>query len=186
MLKRWTIFILLALLWSCKQERHRPLDNPTQIDRYFPLKSFVEDQVNRLDNASVRKKVGIKGEQEILQQQFSAEEWRRELDVFVQADINKASLASAYETIKNDTLTLHRLKPGEKSSIQEIKVSYKAGKASRISFIAHLDSFFYTSDTQGELVLDSVSGMISSYRVIGLQEVWFLPVNEIDVTGEVL
>src|SRR5690606_28717068 len=115
------------------------------------------------------------GERETSQQPFFAGEWRRELDVFVQADINKASLASAYETIKNDTLLLHRLKAGEKSSIQEIRISYQADKISRISFIAQLDNLFYSSDTQGELVLDSASGMIGSYRVKSVQKVWFLP-----------
>src|SRR5690554_2500493 len=138
MLKTATIFLLLGLLWSCEQGKQQPLDNPTQIDKYFQLKDFVEGQVSRLDHATVRKTMGIKGEQEVLQQQFNSDEWRRELDVFVQADINKASLASAYETIKNDTLTLHQLKPGEKSSVQEISVSYQAGKINRISFIAHL------------------------------------------------
>ncbi len=186
MLKPASFVLLLGLLWSCEQEQQQPMDNPTQIDKYFQLKNFVEDQVNMLDGATVRKTIGIKGEREILQQPLDAEEWRRELDVFVQSDINKASLASAYETIDNDTLLLHRLKPGEKSSIQEMRVSYQAGKIQRISFVTHLDNIFYTSNTQGELVMDTASGTIGSYRVKSQQKVWFLSPNEIDVSGEVM
>src|SRR5690606_32857900 len=139
----WVVVIALAI--SCSEDKGQLMDNPTQIDRYFQLKDFVENQILLLDGTTVRKSMVIKGQTEETEVQMDAEGWRRELDIFVQADINKASLATAYETVQGDGLTVHRLKPGEKSAIREIMVSYEGGNVRQINFKAYQDDFFYTS-----------------------------------------
>lgn len=175
---------MVALILSCSEDNGQPMDNPTQIDKYFQLKDFVENQIRLLDGATVRKSMLIKGQTEETEVRMDAEAWRRELNIFVQADINKASLATAYETIQRDGLSVHRLKPGEKSAIQEIRVSYEDEDVRQINFKAYQYEFFYTTASEGELVIDS-SGKIHTYQVKGIQDVWFLSPNEMLVKGEV-
>lgn len=182
--KGWVLFII-GLLISCSEEKGQPMDNPTQLDKYFPLKDFVENQIDLLDGATVRKTTGIKGKVEDTKMKMDAEAWRKELDIFIQSDINKASLATAYQTEEKDGFTIHRLKPGEKSSIKEIKVSYEGEQVRQINFKAYQDEFFYTTLSEGELVVDK-SGRLGSYQVNGTQTVWFLSPNEMVVKGEIL
>lgn len=177
---------VIVLLISCSEDtEQQPMGNPTQIDKYFPLKDFVESQIGLLDGATVRKTIGIKGRLEDAEMRIDAEGWRKELDIFVQSDINKASLATAYETEEDGGTITHRLKPGEKSAIKEIKVIYEEGKVRQISFKAFQDETFYTTLSEGELVVDK-SGRLSAYQVEGTQKVWFLPPNEMVVKGLIL
>lgn len=184
MFKRGWVVVMVVLLVSCSEDHEQPMDNPTQIDKYFQLKDFVENQIPLLDGATVRKSLLIKGQTEEIELRMDAEAWRRELNIFVQADINKASLATAYETIMEDGLTVHRLKPGEKSAIQEIIINHEGENVRQISFKAYQDEFFYTTTSEGELMVDA-SGKIQSYQVEGVQKVWFLSPNEMLVKGEV-
>lgn len=177
--------IIMGLIISCSEDNGQLMDNPTQIDKYFQLKDFVENQISLLDGASVRKSITIKGQTEDAEVRMDAEGWRKELDVFIQVDINKASLATAYETEEKEGLTIHRLRPGEKSSIQEIKVVHNQGQVKQIDFKAYQDDFFYATASEGQLVVDS-SGRVRSYQVTGTQKVWFLSPNEMHVKGEVL
>src|SRR5690606_9354463 len=180
------LFLVFGLLLSCSQDEEKLMENPTQIDKYFLLKDFVKGQINLLDEVKVRKMTSIKGEVENTEQQMDFDDWRKELDIFIQADINKASLATSYVTEKGSDYTVHRLKPGEKSPIQEIKVAYKGDEISQISFTSHQQNIFYTSESQGIISVDMATGKISSYQVSGTQKVWFLPINEIIVKGEIL
>lgn len=176
---------LVGFLISCSEDIGQPMDNPTQIDKYFPLKDFVENQIGLLDGSTVKKTIGIQGKIEDTEAQMDAEAWRKELDIFIQSDINKASLATAYETEETDGLTVHRLKPGEKSSIKELTVLYDDEQVRQINFKAYQDEFFYRTLSEGELVVDE-SGRLSSYQVNGTQNVWFLSPNEMVVKGVVL
>lgn len=186
MIRTVVIFLVYGLLLACNDDQGQPMDNPIQISKYFLLKDFVESQVKQLEGAEVRKFSQIKGNEENSVQEFNEEGWRRELDIFIQADINKSSLASSYDTEKTDDVLIHRLKPGEKSLIQEIKVAYEGEQVSQISFISHQDNLFYTSGSTGELVVDLSSGRIKTYHVKGTQKVWFLPPNEMEVRGEII
>lgn len=184
MLKKGWVVLIVGLILSCSQENGQPMDNPTQIEKYFPLKAFVENQIDLLDGTTVSKSIAIKGKMEETKLRMDAESWRRELDIFIQADINKASLATAYETEERDGLTIYRLKQGEKSAIQEIQVSYEGEQVRQINFKAYQDDFFYKSASEGELIVDT-SGRIEAYEVAGIQNVWFLSPNEMLVKGKI-
>jgi len=186
MLKKALMVMIIGLHLSCSQDKAPPMDNPIQLDKYFPLKAFVEKQVGLLDGAKVSKTIAISGEEDHIELFMDAEAWRKELDIFIQSDINKASLASSYDTEESPDLIIHRLKPGEKSSIQEIRIAFDDDEISRINFISDQDEFFYTSRSIGEMVMDVSSGLIQSYEVSGSQKVWFLPTNEMNVRGELV
>src|SRR5690554_1090975 len=185
-MNRHALILLAGLLLSCEQNQGRPTVAPPEIDRYFPLKEFVAQQSEILDGAKVRKKASIREEKLVVEEVFNAEEWGYELSVFAQADINKVSMASSYDILEEKGATVYRLKPDEQSAIKEIKVTYENEQVNRVSFISYKENLFYTSGSTGELVLDPESGKLSSYYVGASQKAWFLPVNEMEIEGEIL
>jgi|SRR5690606_118072 len=185
MLKKGWVVLFAGLVLSCSQDNAQPMDNPTQINKYYPLKDFVEKQVELLDGSTVRKLLMIKGKEEETTFAMDAEGWRKELDIFIHADINKASLATAYETEEGEGVIIHRLKPGEKAAIQEIKVERDGEQVRLIAFKAFQDDFFYTTSSEGKLEIGS-SGTVRRYEVSGSQKVWFLSPNKMSIRGEIL
>ncbi|AWW30508.1 hypothetical protein DN752_10435 [Echinicola strongylocentroti] len=180
--------LLLGLLFSCDNGEKQPLANPTQIDKYFPLKDFVINQLDKLNNHQVQKVTVINGEEETTEVTLTKEQWRKELDAFIQADINKAANSTAYEEQKNGKEKVYRLKPEAKGNIKEIKVTYlspDSNKVMEVTFVAKSENFFYESSTTGTLHFNESTGLISTYSVAGTQKVWFLSPNEIRVQGKV-
>jgi hypothetical protein len=178
--------LLLVLLFCCQQEEKQPIENPTQIKKYFLLKDFVENQITVVEGDKVRKSTRIKGEEEVIEMIMDAEDWRKELHIFIQADINKATLSTSYDTEKTSHSTIHRLKPGQKSPIQEVKIDFQNKEVSRVSFVSHQENLFYTSSAKGELHIDTLTGKMDAYQVSGIQKVWFLSPNEMAVKGKLL
>lgn len=161
------------------------MKNPTQIDQYFPISDFLYEQISRLNGIAVQKTVVMNGESQVVEQVLSQREWREEFDWFIQADINKASLAQSYETIKDDEVTRHILKPGEKGTLKEMEVIYKAGQVKEINFLTRDENTFYLSETTSRLTTGD-NGLINLYTLESSQKVWFLSPNELLVKSEVM
>ncbi|UCS95712.1 hypothetical protein KZP23_05200 [Echinicola marina] len=178
--------MLSGLLLSCSEGEKQPLANPTQIDKYFPLKDFVEEQIDRLDGQKIDKVSMINGEEQLSEVVLDKEAWRKELDIFIQSDINKAANAAAYETAEEGNILVHRLKDGAEGSIKLIEVSYVEGteRVSKIHFESAEDNFFYQSSAEGVLEMNEL-GELDQYEVAGTQKVWFLNPNKIKVKGVV-
>ncbi|WP_222439211.1 hypothetical protein [Echinicola salinicaeni] len=187
MKKRFSIVLLGGLLFSCSEGEKQPLANPTQIDKYFPLKYFVEEQINRLDGHKMEKLSMINGEEQSSEGVLDKEAWRKELDIFIQSDINKAAYTTAYETIEKENMLTHRLKDGAKGSIKLIEVSYEEGsdRVNSIHFESEEDNFFYSSSAEGVLEMNEM-GLLEEYEVLGVQKVWFLDPNKIKVKGALI
>ncbi len=182
-------FILIAgLLFSCNQGEEQPFANPTQINEYFPLKEFMDKQIPQLAGKEVDKWSEINGEVQEERVLLDEEAWRRELDLFIQTDINKASLKDAYLTERKGTKKIHQLKPEKEAEVKKIVITFQEGtnKVSKIEFNASKKNFFYQSFTMASLSIDPVTGTMKSYHVEGKQKVWFLSPNTIDIRGEVL
>ena len=169
--------VLFFLLVSCSKSEQVPLDNPTQLEKYFPLSQFVQDQITQLDGKKVSKMMIIKGKEAVVTMEMDAEEWRKELDIFIQADINKNSLASSYTTEESSQLLRHTLIPGEKGDVQMLTIHRLADKISTVDFSFRKENLFYLSEGSGSLKMTADGNSISSYEVNGYQKVWFLPAN---------
>jgi hypothetical protein len=181
------IYLLLgvAIFISCKKEEKLPFANPTQIDLYFPLSDFLNERIADAGPAKrVVKEIRFNDETEEVAITMDNDVWRQELDFFFQADINKASLASSYETTEKPGLLLHQLKPNEKGNIKWIRVRKKYGKVSEIVILSENENLFYRSTVKGLVKMDDQEG-ISSYSMSGNQKVWFLSPTNLQVDAKV-
>ncbi len=177
--------ILLGLLFSCEKEEEQPFSNPTQINDYFLLKQLVEEQISLLDQKQVEKRSVVNGEKRVEKVRLEEEDWRKELDIFIQADINKASLSTSYDTEKSKDRLVHRLKPGNRGEIKEIIVVFEDGSENvkSVEFFSERENLFYTSKARG--ILDFKGEVLEAYQVEGFQKVWFLPPNKLEIQGRI-
>ncbi|WP_114748609.1 Rossmann-fold NAD(P)-binding domain-containing protein [Pleomorphovibrio marinus] len=177
--------VLFATLSGCRQEEERPFSNPIQIDQYFSIKSLIEEKLPHMDGMTLEKQLMVGNNMEQSSEQLNPEDWRRELDIFIHADINKASLANAYHTEESQNRISHILKEGEKGEIKEMNVyKNKDNAIDSVTFVRKKENLFFLSFTEGSLTLEGDT--LKSYRINGLQKVWFLPRNQMQVRGTLI
>jgi len=182
---RLLVFIIMGgVLISCESAEEELLKNPVQIDEYFPLSQFIDEQIQHLDGRTVRKELLINGESHQVEQDLNERDWREEFDWFIQSDINKASLAQSYHTEQLGNRVRHTLKPGEKATLQAIEVLYDGEQVKEISIVSSRKNTFYRSNASSRLTTGD-DGIINSYRMESTQKVWFLDPNNLLVISEV-
>ncbi|MDN5216249.1 hypothetical protein QQ020_29545 [Fulvivirgaceae bacterium BMA12] len=91
---------LLLIVWlinACSFSSGVQNDKP-KIDAFFDLEGLVNQQIEKLSsfNPRVRKEATINGQEEV--QDLDSLNWKKELHVFLKADINKPRLLSQYTT----------------------------------------------------------------------------------------
>lgn len=173
---------MFALFWSCSGNLGTAGGEEAN---YFPVKDFIEVQAQKLSGRTIYKEVNVNGEKESSTQVLNEEDWLKELDFFIQADINRPALASAYETQRSDRFLIHELKEGEKSKIKKVVVEYVRGDMKQISFQSKTENPFYTSQTRGIVILHGQTGLIDNFSVETIQEVIFSKPNKIVISAHV-
>ncbi|WP_143959392.1 hypothetical protein [Litoribacter populi] len=187
MFKKLLVFwILVVGCFSCQNSPQGPVENPTQIQKYFSIADFIQDQIERLEGLAIEKDLYVNGDHEQVIQRLSSEEWRNELDWFIQADINKASLATAYDIQENNGKTLYKLKDGEKSEIQEMTVFYNGERVDEVWIKSHDRNTFYQSETLAKLSTDALTGKLSTYELETTQKVVVLSPRTLKVKSKVV
>lgn len=88
---------LMALLVSCSSEGNNQI---VKVDEYYSLLDLLDQQIDLLvsENASLEKTLGVGEQVEQISNTPNIEEWKRELELFYYANINKLGLIDAYET----------------------------------------------------------------------------------------
>ncbi|MFD2200453.1 hypothetical protein ACFSKV_02670 [Shivajiella indica] len=177
-----SLLLMLSIFWSCSNISNT---NGTEETAYFPFKDFVEVQIPKLEGKSVYKVININGKKETSQITPTQEEWMKDLDSFLQVDINKPALSGAYETQKSEKYLIHELKEGEKGKIKKIVVQYEGGEVKQISFISKTENPFYSSQSRGVLMFDGETGEIFQYSLENIQEIIFSKPNKMIVNASV-
>ncbi|MDO6437720.1 hypothetical protein Q4534_09895 [Cyclobacterium sp. 1_MG-2023] len=178
------LLLVLGCLISCSDDEKVVFANPIQIEAYFPLSDFLEENIEMLGSAEVRKVIRFNDETESVDFVMDSLTWRQEMVFFFQADINKAALAASYETEETQGLLIHRLKPGEKGDIKRIEVKKQSGKVVEIVILSVVNNLFYKSTVEGKITIEDKG--IDSYTLSGDQKVWFLPGTKLQVEAEVI
>lgn len=152
---------------------------------YFDLAGYIEQEIPKVDGAKVSKISRVQNQEETADVVYSVQDWKEELDIFFQADINKPSLAQSYDTkIKNSYLT-HTLLPGEKGKVKEITVRYDKDKPTGITVKLVEENMFYTSTTIGQVYFNVETTKLDHYSVESTQKIWFLKPNNMKIMGAV-
>lgn len=158
---------------------------------YYGVGEFVKAQITTLSQRkpTVQKALDIAGKKEI--QTTNAVNWNRELELFMQADINKPAFRNSYLISRPDSLTYqYQLKPGEKETVQSLQVRLDSvtRQPRQIRALLTTENPLYHSERH--ILLESGFDQrhhwqIQHYSMNGFQQLTFFDKNEFSVEGTV-
>ena len=151
---------------------------PHRTGAYFDVRSLLDAQVRQLaaSHPGVEKQVSVRGgpPETVRVPQVK---WADELQIFYQADINKAALRGAYAT---DSASLpggavrrtYRLLPGhDNAPVLRLAVTSLASQPQEITATIRQDNTLFFG--QKELQLRLQNGQLSQYSASGVQKLVF-------------
>jgi hypothetical protein len=174
--------LILSFLWSCSGNTGEESSGDAN---FFPLKEFIEVQAEQVIGRTLFKEVKVNGEKESSSFVPDYEEWLKELDFFIQADINSPVLANVYETKRSDRYLIHELKAGENGKIKKIVVEYSKGEIRQVSFQSETENPFYKSQIRGVVGFHGATKLMDNFSVETIQEVIFSKPNKIVISAHV-
>lgn len=177
-MKQTIILFSLLLLQSCQSQE------ATKISIYFDVKGYITTQINSL-NASKPKvsktvTVGDKAETKVI----SGIDWAKELEFFVETDLNKPAFVGSYDIIENDSLKSYQLKSTGKNLVKYLIIRKKGVEQEEISAQIKESNYLYESEKNLKAVFEGKQ--LKSYQIEGFQKVILGEKKPYKIAGEIL
>ncbi|MBO0937676.1 hypothetical protein J2I47_14050 [Fibrella sp. HMF5335] len=183
------VFGLLALLSFSACEKASQQNTPPV---YYDVLGYVKGQIDVL--SKTKPMVSKRAEINEKNQQFTTRtiNWKRELELFTQADINKPALRQSYTIARPDSLTYrYTLKPSEKNlTVRSLTVQLDSAtrKPRQIEAVLVTKNFLYESERH--ILLESgptkaTQWGVRHYRLRGFQHLSVSDAHPFDVEGTV-
>lgn len=157
---------------------------------YYDLKGYVENQIVYLTEKKPEvRKTAILGNKRDVSQTRTIN-WKKELELFLQADINKPSYRQSYEVIQNGPLHYeYRLKPGNDLPVQYLRIDTDSVLKQPLHVEALIRSKNKIYNSEKKLVLksakrDNLMG-VNVYEVSGYQKLIFVERKVFRVNGQI-
>ena len=184
------IFLLLSLaglFFSCQ-----PSPETTSVKTYYDLKGFLEKQVIGLNKQkpSVLKETKIGNSKD--QKTTNAIDWNKELEIFLQTDLNKPAYKLSYVINRPDSTTYeYRLKDGEKMTVKYLKISVGllSKQIEKLEAVVKQSNQLYHSEKQLLFTCAPAQNgqwQIKTYEVSGFQQLAMAEKKTFSVKGIVL
>lgn len=177
--------VLLGMALACTP-KPKPVETPLMEKLpFFDLSGYLDQEISKMSGAKVAKISRVQDQEESAEVVYSIQDWKEELDVFYQADINRPSLALAYDTKIQKNYLTHTLLPDEKGKVKEITVRYDKETPTRITVKLIEKNLFYSSTIIGTLYFNVSTFRIDHYAVESTQKIWFVDPNHMKIMGAV-
>lgn len=157
---------------------------------YYDLKGFIESQVTSLneEKPEVTKKMSVSGKNETRTSRDM--DWKKELELFVQADINKPAYSKSYSITKPDSLTVvYTLTTGESLPVRYLKIEMDKTLGTPVLIQAQLrsENKLYQSEKNIELHGSTRGGhwYLNDYTIKGYQKLATMDKKTFDVNAQV-
>jgi hypothetical protein len=174
------ILLLLSLfLASCTQS-----ENKIQSKTYYDLAGLINQQISDLSAKKplVEKTVILADKQELIETKDI--DWNKELELFLQADLNKQSYQSGYTIDTKDKIVSYQLKAGEKLSVTQLLIEFdEKDLPKHIEATMHTNNYLYESDKK--LTADLVNNQLKTYKIEGYQELFVGSRKNFGVVGKI-
>ncbi|WP_233854343.1 hypothetical protein [Dyadobacter sp. CY326] len=180
------LLVICLSLSAC--DKAGTVDNEPKV--YYDLKGFIDNQITYLNEIKpkVAKKVTLNGKEE--SQQETQIDWKKELELFAQADINKPAYAKSYTVTKSDSSVFeYKLKAGENLPVRYlmIKVDSATQQPVRVKAIVQSENRIYKSQRNIELACTRKNNLVevSSYTIQGYQKLVLMDAKTFNVTAKI-
>jgi len=164
--------------------------DPNEKKTYYDLKGFIDNQIVYLNEKrpKVTKTVRLNGKKEVRAEIET--DWKKELELFAQADINKPAYRNSYSVIRSDSsIYEYRIKEGEKLPVQYLTIRVDSVTQQPVSVKALLrsENRIYSSEKSIELNSSRRNNVleVSAYSVKGYQKLLFMDSKSFDITAKI-
>ena len=160
------VLLLLILVISCNSE-----SKIQQTKKYFDLKGLIEKQIKILNTQKliVEKSIMIADSAE--NQFVNTIDWAKELELFIQADLNKPAFVQSYQVDSSSMGVRYTLKNTEKLPVKYLDLRREGESGIRIEAFMSNDNYLY--QTERTLKLFSRNSQIVDYQIDGFQKIVF-------------
>ena len=144
MSKKIQILVFALGLISCNQEKQAKANTNLP---YFDVKGYFDGEIIRMEklNPDVSKTVGINGTTE--SKMVKITDWKKELTIFLNADINKRSWNGSFAVAKNEAYNTYTSN-SKKIPIKQLTVRKKGSTIRSVQIIiANANILFQSHDT---------------------------------------
>lgn len=171
-----SIVLLLSLsLFGCSVGQK---SEPIRTGTYFDLIQLLDEQVAAFEaeRPTLTKELNVNGETDkVILQLDSAKQWKEELGLFYQADINKLGLETSYITEElsagtNSKKIIDSAKT-DRPNVRTIEYNYKEGQLENIRILMRDKNPVYNFEKELNLYFDVKQGksILSSFSISGNQ-----------------
>jgi hypothetical protein len=155
-----------ALLSACSEEV-----SENQVKKYFDLKGLIEKQIKTLNTQkpTVEKSIIIADSSE--NQSVKTIDWAKELELFMQADLNKPAFIQSYQVDSSSMGVKYTLKETEKLLVKYLNISRKGEDGISIEALINNNNYLYA--TERHLKLSIKNSQLIDYQIEGFQKIIF-------------
>jgi hypothetical protein len=170
------IFIFFLFI-SCQNQ-----ESQENIKKHYDLANFIHFQIKQLtDNQPLTTKtVLIDGKSENLESKKI--DWSKELELFIQADLNKQAYENSYEEAKSDSSIVYQLKADEKLPVKSLKIYFDATHSPKL-IEAELLTKNYLYESHKSLKMSVLNNQLQNYKIKGSQELFIGSKKEFEING---
>ncbi len=187
--RKLSSFIFLSTIFlvsACQND----VDDKNEVKTYYDLKGFIENQIVYLNDKKpmVNKTAGLGGQH--VTNHLKDIDWKKELELFVQADLNKPSYRQSYNIDRKDSSTYeYRIKPNVELPVRYLKIVVDSAVHQPVYVKALFQSAnkIYKSEKTIELTRIQTDNVweLSSYEVHGYQKLIFMDRKDFDIVAKI-
>lgn len=162
---RKILFISIFLIGCAEAD----VQNSTKT--YFDLAGFITQQITQLNNNQplTHKSLLIEEKNETLN--TTKIDWQKELELFLQADLNKQAYQLSYNEEKTPLMAIYTIKEGESLPIKTLKILFNEEKSPKhIEVFMQVKNYLYQSEKKLSMNLNG--NQLESYHIEGWQELF--------------
>jgi hypothetical protein len=176
---RKLLFISLLLVGCAESETQ----NSTKT--YFDLAGFLNKQITELNKNQppTHKNFVIEEKKEV--SNTNKIDWHKELELFLQADLNKQSYQLSYNKEETPQMAVYTLKEGENLPVKSLKIIFDEDKSAKnIEALIQTENYLYQSEKHLLMTLDK--NHLTYYQIEGWQELFIGKKKSFKVDGIVV
>jgi hypothetical protein len=155
-----------------------------KVKKYYDLKGLVERQIVALNSEKPKVQKNILVNKIAENQTVDSLDWSKELEFFMQADLNKPAFVSSYRVDSSSMGVKYFLKESEKLPVKFLEVNRMGEDGVEIRALVSNSNYLY--DTERNLKLSLKQGQLTDYQIDGFQKVIFSQKKMFKIIGKVL
>lgn len=174
------IFVILLVVFGCEKLKPESVNIPD----YPDLEQVFNDQVKKLDTASLKKSVWLDGKEENKTLVMDTVLWKKELSFLKEINPNTPEYVGAFEKSENEIRTQLTLMSTEKGKLKVLSYALEGINYSTIKATIHEEKEVYSHHREIDVQFEN--GLLTSYQISGFQKIVLKDTIEFRIRGQVI